>query len=389
MQIIQKETSTSKDKGSNSDTNKSAEPLTLAELILKYEAKTAPDYRQKGRGTVVALTAKGAFVDYGGKVDAFAPANEFGDAQVNKGDSVLFEVIDDRDENGVLTVSLKHGAHWTDLIKAQKDGSVLSVTVVKVMREGSKIKGVRVRYSERVFGFVPFPLLSVRADKIDELVKQQIEVKVEKVNPEADQLYFNRKVLQDAQRQSRDAVLDRVKRGDVFDQVPVVAIACKDGNEFGVFVEVEPGVRGLVYRSEIPGARKGSLSKRFAIGDRIDVMVLGVNEIHKGSEKRPYRVLSLSAKELHMQRFAESCKVGEIFTGVVESQVDYGVFISLPAGVDGLLHRNEYGEKGQPALDSTVTVRLISIDQKRNQIGLSMRNLPGTTGTSKPSSYEL
>jgi len=185
---------------------------------------------------------------------------------------------------------------------------------------------------------------------------------------------LNRKVVEDERRAQANARLDSIKAGSVFENAKVAAIACKDGNEDGLFVEVD-GVRGLLHRSEIPCTRKGTLSSRFPVGSTVHVAVLSINEPSKPNGNR---TVSFSMKAYNMQSFSKRFKAGDLVNGRVEALVNYGAFIALPTGVDGLLHRNEIDQQSSKlTLDQKVRVRILSIDPSNGRVALSMRKIAG------------
>jgi len=146
--------------------------------------------------------------------------------------------------------------------------------------------------------------------------------------------------------------------------------------DFGVFVDLD-GVDGLVHKSEIDWERIPHPSKMFKLGDEIEVKIIGI-------DKEKERV-SLSRKILlpnpwlkHLEKF----QVGDLIEGLVVSVLDFGAFVELAEGLQGLVHISEIGyantedpkavvKKGDPVL-----VKIMSIDPKRERISLSMRRVP-------------
>ena len=355
--------------------NNSSSELSFAELLEQFQPRKMPVYGQIERGEIQSLTPNGAWIRIGGcKTEVFAPTNELDETSQRIGEPVIFKVTDDKNENAPIQVSCKKAADWRLAFTAQEAGLPVKVRVISVKRTGKKISGVRVHFGEnRTFGFIPFTLLSVRPSDVDSLLDRELEADVERIDFEQGSLTFNRKSLEDRLRAERELKIDAITIGGIHESVPILAIAKKDANEYGLFVEVG-GVRGLVYRTEIPEARKGNLSSRFKVGDVVDVVVQAVNPAMGNTG----RTVSLSMKAYNMRQFCRQVKPGDMLVGTVESRVQYGAFIALPAGMDGLLHKNEFQpHRAELRLDEEVKVRVISIDAANGRIELSMRKIAG------------
>ncbi|MBX9573694.1 MAG: S1 RNA-binding domain-containing protein [Candidatus Obscuribacterales bacterium] len=355
--------------------NNSFSDQSFAQLLEEYQPRQMPSFGQVERGEVLERTGQGAWIRVGGcKAEVFAPENELQNGTC-VGQEVIFKVIRDADLNAPTLVSCKKAVAWKQLMMAKAAGITITVQVESIKRDDKKISGVRVSFGEdRLRGFIPFNLLSVRGSKIGNLIQQHIEVAIEDIDLKNCRLMLNRKVVEDERRAQANARLDSIKAGSVFENAKVAAIACKDGNEYGLFVEVD-GVRGLLHRSEIPCTRKGTLSSRFPVGSTVHVAVLSINEPSKPNGNR---TVSFSMKAYNMQAFSKRFKAGDLVNGSVEAIVNYGAFIALPTGVDGLLHRNEIDQQSSKlTLDQEVRVRILSIDPSNGRVALSMRKIAG------------
>ena len=148
--------------------------------------------------------------------------------------------------------------------------------------------------------------------------------------------------------------------------------------EYGVFVEVEDGVQGLVHSSEMSWTRKNpNPLKMYAIGDEVEVMVLEID-----SERRR---VSLGIKQClpnPWQEFSVAYRKGDKVTGNVRSTNEFGVFVELPGGIDGLVRMSElsYEQPGEEAArlyakGMEVEVAVLAIDAERERISLSIKQL--------------
>jgi small subunit ribosomal protein S1 len=200
-----------------------------------------------------------------------------------------------------------------------------------------------------------------------ELVGRVLPVKVIEVNPKERRLVFSARVAQKDQRTKR---LSEIQEGDEFKSRIVNVV------DFGVFVDLD-GVDGLVHKSEIDWIRIPNLSKVFNIGDEIEVKVVSIDH-----EKER---VSLSRKALIPNpwlKLVEQYSIGDLVEGKVVSVLEFGAFVELKRGLQGLVHISELGylnmddpksavRKGDPVL-----VKIMGIDPKRERVSLSMRRVP-------------
>lgn len=147
---------------------------------------------------------------------------------------------------------------------------------------------------------------------------------------------------------------------------------------YGIFVEIENGIEGLVHISEMSWLKNNvSPFKEFKIGEEVDVMVLEIN----AAQHR----ISLGIKQCDKnpwQTFAEKHKVGDILEGTVKNIMDFGIFVGLEGGVDGLIHISDldWGNKTKEKLeqfkvDNKVKVMLLSTNYEKERIGLGIKQL--------------
>jgi len=200
-----------------------------------------------------------------------------------------------------------------------------------------------------------------------EMIGKTLPVKVIEVDQKERRLVFSARVVQKGQRLKRlnEIEIDSVVKSRVVNIV-----------DFGVFVDLD-GVDGLVHKSEIDWERIPHPSKIFKVGDEIEVKIIGI-------DKEKERV-SLSRKILLPNpwlKHAEKFQVGDLVEGLVVSVLDFGAFIELTEGLQGLVHVSEIGyanaedpkavvKKGDPVL-----VKIMSIEPDRERISLSMRRVP-------------
>jgi small subunit ribosomal protein S1 len=158
--------------------------------------------------------------------------------------------------------------------------------------------------------------------------------------------------------------------------------------DYGAFVEIEPGIEGLVHVSEMDWTNKNvAPSKIVALGDEVEVMVLEIDE-----DKRRISLGMKQCKANPWQEFAQNTKRGDRVKGPIKSITDFGVFVGLAAGIDGLVHLSDlsWNEPGETAVreykkGQEVEALVLAVDVERERISLGIKQLdsdPFTTFTS-------
>jgi small subunit ribosomal protein S1 len=229
---------------------------------------------------------------------------------------------------------------------------------------------------ENLRGFVPnshIPTLrrGTSHEKANEakakMIGDTIPLKVIEVNRKQRRLVFSARVAQKEQREKR---LKELEVGDVITSRVVNVV------DFGVFVDLD-GVDGLVHKSEIAWDRVYDPSKHFKVGDQIEVKVVDVDVERER--------VSLSRKALlpnPWEELEEKYDVGDLVEGKVVSVLDFGAFVELPEGLQGLVHVSEigYANMGDPESvvqeGDNVLVRILSVEPERERVSLSMRRVP-------------
>jgi small subunit ribosomal protein S1 len=150
--------------------------------------------------------------------------------------------------------------------------------------------------------------------------------------------------------------------------------------DYGAFVELEPGIEGLVHVSEMDWTNKNvAPSKIVALGDEVEVMVLEIDE-----DKRRISLGMKQCRANPWQEFAQNTKRGDRVKGPIKSITDFGVFVGLAAGIDGLVHLSDlsWNETGEAAVRNykkgqDVEAIVLAIDVERERISLGIKQLDG------------
>ena len=318
-----------------------AEFLELLEGSFDY---TPPERGEIRNATILQIDPKGdVIVDLGAKQDGIVPSQDTDRldpeyrAKLQVGEQVPVYIMNPRDNDGNLIVSINQGLQQYDWEAAK--ALLTSEEVVEVTVTGHNRGGVLVRW-HRLEGFIPTShLVTVgtggndRRDSLNTLSNRVLGVKVIEVDQERRRLIFSEREAQKEWRQQQKArLLSELMEGDV---VTGTVTGLRD---FGAFVNLG-GADGLIHVSELAWHRVDHPRDVLKIGDEIEVYVLSLD--------RDTNRIALSRKRLlpdpwsdAMNRYHE----GQQVEGTVTNVVDFGAFIALDDGLEGLLHLSEMGD---------------------------------------------
>ncbi|MGB2954635.1 MAG: S1 RNA-binding domain-containing protein [Anaerolineales bacterium] len=331
------------------------------------------------KGTILDIQESSILLDVGFKRDAIIPGQDLEkvDQELRQGlavgDEIFVSVIRTPVGDDDLLVSLNKALAQKTWVKAEELAKSEELVELEVVDQNRG--GLLVAY-ENIRGFVPNSHIpSIRrgmsTQKTGEikakLMGDLLPVKAIEVDQKESRLVFSARVAQKDQRQKR---LKEIEVGTVI-KSRVVNIV-----DFGIFVDLE-GVDGLVHKSEIDWVRVNKPSKLFKAGDEIEVKVVGV-DLEKGR-------VSLSRKALlpnPWHELVEKFNEGDLVEGKVISVLDFGAFVELKEGLQGLVHVSEVGyenaedPKSAVRKGDQVLVRIMGIDPRRERVSLSMRRVP-------------
>ena len=357
--------------------------ITMADLLAKASQKPRSFQRgDKIEGTVLEITPKALILDIGGKSEGVVAEKAFLEArnfirQLKIGDKVTGEVIVTETPEGYTVISLRHSAKdfiWKKLEEVVRKDEELSVEV-----KGANQSGLVVD-TFGLTGFIPMVHLGRALVKNpSSLVGKRIKVKIIDIDKDGNRIVLSEKAVSEKEKiQAEKEALARLKEGEIY-QGEVTTVT-----DFGVFVRIEaPGknaktevpLEGLVYISELSWDKVDKPSDLFKEGDRIKVKVL---EVYGGK-------LSLSirqALEDPWERVAKKYKKEEKIKGKVARVSDFGVFVSLEPGVEGLIHITKIPPATHIRVGDEVNciIEEINSEEKRISLGLIL--------TSKPLGYK-
>ena len=364
----------------------SMEELLAQENYDLDKAMKLPRLGEIVNGTVHQVTEKQVVVDMGCKKDGVIPKEEVtleGEQKLTdlfkSGDEVQAKVIKIDDGDGVLTLSrkkLEANAHWDEIKKAAENNEVLNVKVTRSVNGG-----VIGTYKDSVQGFIPLSHLSDKfVENPEDFIGMDLDVRVIRIDERRMRVTFSHKVIANEIKEARIAELwDKI---DVDDIVEGKVMRFTD---YGAFIDLG-GLDGLLHISEISWGKLKHPKEILQIGDAVKVKILSKNdENHK---------ISLGLKQTMPEPWAvidEKYAVGQEVSGKVVQIKDYGAFIEIEPGLDGLVHISEIGHKRVESISSElkvgqdVTAKILEIDQDKKRISLSIKaTLPEPEVTEEP-----
>ncbi len=283
------------------------------------------------KGTVLKITSTDVIVDIGYKSEGVIPLSQFqSDSDgpgVSDGDviDVFIEKTEDREGHVVLSKEKAEKVRvWEDVEQAYNDGAVIKGRVVERIKGGLSVDiGVR--------AFLPGSQIDVRPVKnLDSLRGQEIECRVIKLNRKRGNIVLSRKiVLEDDLTRQKAETLETLRDDSV------VTGIVKNLTDYGVFVDLG-GLDGLLHVTDLSWGRVNHASELFGVGDEITVKVLKFDR-EKERVSLGYKQLTPDPWSLVSERYP----LGSRVQGKVVNITDYGAFVELETGVEGLIHVSE------------------------------------------------
>src|SRR5258706_4943319 len=324
------------------------------------------------KGTVLKVTASEVIVDVGYKSEGIIQVNEFldenGEITVQPGDivDVLLERTEDREGHIVLSREKAEKMKvWDEVEKAFQERKVVIGRVIERIKGGLAVDiGVR--------AFLPGSQIDVRPVRnLDALKGQELRMRVIKVNKKRGNIVLSRKaVLEEENAEKKKTTLETLAEGKV------LRGTVKNITDYGAFIDLG-GIDGLLHITDMSWGRVGHPSELFKVNDEVDVTVLKYDP----STER----VSLGHKQLVQDPWAtvqDRYPVGARMGGKVVSLTDYGAFVELEAGVEGLIHVSEMSWSKRVKHPSkllnvgdTVDAMVLGVDATARRISLGLKQV--------------
>jgi len=320
-------------------------------------------------GIVVGLTKTDAVINIGFKSDGLISLNEFRDAPIQIGDDVEIMVVEKEDRQGNLNLSRRQARisrAWEKIVDSHKTGEVVTGTVT------SKTKGGLI---VDVFGmetFLPGSQIDVKpVTDYDQFVGKTMEFKVVKVNETIKNAVVSHKALIESDIEAQRAeIIAKLEKGQVLEGT------IKNITDFGAFMDLG-GLDGLLYITDISWGRINHPSEVLKLDQKLNVVVLDFDD----DKKR----ISLGLKQLTPHPWdvlPENIQEGNTVKGKVVNIEDYGAFLEIQPGVEGLVHVSEITWANTPVnakeffqLGNEHEAKVVTLDKDSRKMSLSIKQL--------------
>jgi small subunit ribosomal protein S1 len=323
------------------------------------------------KGIIVQLSHDGILVNIGYKSDGLVPRYEFSHHELDRlkiGDEieVILDDLEDFQGNVILSYEkAKAMRAWDQIMKLYDEGKPVEGIVTHKVKGGLNV-------DIGIPAFLPGSQIDLqRVSDFDHYVGQSIMAHIIKLNKKRGNVIISRrKYLTDQRSESRKKVLDLLKEGQI------IQGTVKNITNYGVFIDIG-GVDGLLHITDMTWGRISHPNELVRLGDTITVKVLSFD---KDNEK-----ISLGLKQLEenpWEKVAQTLKVGDKVKGKISSITDYGLFVEIAKGVEGLVHISEISWINRITdlankfhVGQEIEVLIVSLDAENRRMSLSIKQL--------------
>jgi len=368
------------------------EPTTMEELLA---IAGAPIKNLKSGdvldGVVVRVDPDEVLVDIGGKSEGVVSSRELHGRNgeegptLTVGDTVLVYVMQPESEDGHVVLSIRRAGlerKWRTMQEQLDSGTIIEAAVIDHNKGGLIVDcGIRgfvpisqiVDFPRRPPGDAPRDAIQEIAEKLQPYVGRKLRMKILEVNRKGNRLILSEKVAHYEER--------REKRDELFSNLTVgqkVSGSVRSIAPFGLFIDLG-GIDGLIHKSEISWAKVANPEADYKVGDMIDAEVIDINT-ERGR-------ISLSVRKLQPDPWhaaISDIKIGDFVEGTITKLVNFGAFVRVRDGLEGLIHISELSNNrvlhpGDVVKDEqTLKLKVISLDSERHRLGLSLKQAEET-----------
>lgn len=349
----------------------SFEEMSFAELFEQEDNNTVINVGEVAMGTVVGLSNDAALIDVGDKAESYVSLSEFRHEDPNReikiGDQ--FEVyIEKRKEEGGLLLSREKAIAikvWEQIARIQEEDGTIEGRIDNRVKGGMSV-------DIGVPAFLPYSQIDLRPVKdLDGLIGQTFEFKILKFNRKRNNVVISRRAILEGQRTAlREQMRTSLEEGQI------ICGAITNITDYGLFIDLG-GMDGLCHITDLSWGRVSHPSKLYTVGEEIEVKIL---KYDKNSDR-----VSLGVKQLRAdpwERVPELYAPGSRVSGKVVSITDYGVFVELEEGVEGLVHISEMSWSKKPRHPSKIVgvgeeidVQVLKVEAETKRISLGMKQM--------------
>ncbi len=352
------------------DLNSVIEPISDSKakaLLDEYVESTSPK-RGLVKGRVVKITDNEVLVNVGLKSEGVIPTEDFDSIEdISIGDIVDVYLDDIGGAKGLATISKRKADFfkvWEDVQKAYNEGNPVEAEVIRNVKGGLMVK---------VFGaeaFLPGSQIDIKpARELDFEIGSKFKVLIIKVNFKRRNIVVSRRILiEEKQKAKVEEFFNEIEEGEVVKGV------VKNITEFGTFIDLG-GIDGLLHITDMSWGRINHPSEMLSINDEVEVKVIKIDK----EAKR----ISLGLKQLKpdpWENIEDKYRIGDQIEGKVVSLTDYGAFLELEPGIEGLVHVSEMSwtkHIKHPSevmkVGENVQAIVLEVDEKSRKISLGLR----------------
>lgn len=347
------------------------EEMSFAELFEQEDNNTVINVGEVAIGTVVDRNADALLIDVGDKAESYIAIGEFRNEEqerpIEVGDQ--FEVfIEKRKEEGGLLLSREKAIAikvWEKIAKIQEEDGTIEGRLDNRVKGGMSV-------DIGVPAFLPYSQIDLRPVKdLDALIGQTFDFKILKFNRKRNNVVISRRVILEEKRaELREQMRSTLEEGQT------IRGAITNITDYGLFIDLG-GMDGLCHITDLSWGRVSHPSKLYSVGEEIEVKIL---KYDKDSDRVSLGVKQLKSDpwELVPEQYAQGSRV----TGKVVSITDYGVFVELEEGVEGLVHISEMSWSKKPrhpskivGVSDEIEVQVLKVEAETKRISLGMKQL--------------
>jgi small subunit ribosomal protein S1 len=363
------------------------EPTTMEELLAEQDSDIKSfKHGDVVEGTVVRIDKDEILVDIGAKSEGVVSNRELygrnaeSQPQLAIGDTVLVYVLQPESQEGHAVLSLRRAGlerKWRSMQEQFETGVIIEAPVIDHNKGGLIVDcGIRgfvpisqiVDFPRRPQNDQPRDAAQEIAEKLQPFVGRKLRLKILEVNRKANRLILSEKVaLYEERREKRDELFSSLQVGQkVTGTVRSIA-------PFGVFIDLG-GIDGLVHKSELSWNKVNNPESGYKVGDEVEAEVIDIN--HERGR------ISLSIRRLQPDPWHSTVadfNVGDVIDGTVTKLVNFGAFVRVRDGLEGLIHISELSHQrvahpGDVVHEGqTLKLKIISLDSERHRLGLSLK----------------
>src|SRR5215217_4527977 len=349
------------------------EPTTMEELLAEQDSDIKSfKHGDVVEGTVVRIDKDEMLVDIGAKSEGVVSNRELfgrhgeGQPELAIGDTVLVYVLQPESPEGHVVLSLRRAGlerKWRSMQELFEAGTIIDAPVIDHNKGGQIVDFPRRPQNEQ-----PRDAAQEIAEKLQPYIGRKLRLKILEVNRKANRLILSEKVaLYEERREKRDELFSSLQVSQkVTGNVRSIA-------PFGIFIDLG-GIDGLVHKSELSWNKVNNPEAGYKVGDEVEAEVIDIN--HERGR------ISLSIRRLQPDPWESTVadfKVGDVIDGTVTKLVNFGAFVRVREGLEGLIHISELSHQrvahpGDVVHEGQVLkLKIISLDSERHRLGLSLK----------------